>query len=151
MQPTRRTIQHFMALLRRNRLPLRTQSPIITPAALRSLASYWVDPEVVNIARRGLDVLLSVTGSCGGSVARMIGSHDRPIGHAVNVSSAAAGEHVENGLRKDSTPMERVAIGKTLEKEIGKRQGQRTDKPGSVSPRSPAPDQASLRGTTCQR
>ena len=38
-----------------------------------------------------------------------------------------AGEYAENEVRKDFTPSERVAIGKTLEAEIGGRQGTRTD------------------------
>jgi hypothetical protein len=75
------------------------------------------------MARRWLDVLLAVTGSRGGSVACMIASSDEPIGRVVNVSSIVAGEYAENELRKDFTPMERVAIGKTLEKAIRKRQG----------------------------
>lgn len=69
----------------------------------------------------------------------MIGSHDKPIGRVVNVSSIVAGEYAENELRKDFTPMERVAIGKTLEKEIGKRQGQRTDQLQDSSPEVQAP------------
>jgi ParB family chromosome partitioning protein len=46
----------------------------------------------------------------------------------VNVSSILAGEYAENEIRKNFTPCERVAIGKAIEAEIGKRQGQRTDK-----------------------
>ena len=45
----------------------------------------------------------------------------------VHVSSIVAGEYAENEIRKDFTPSERVAIGKTLEAEIGGRQGTRTD------------------------
>ena len=45
----------------------------------------------------------------------------------VRVSSILAAEHAENEVRKDFTASERVAIGKALEAEIGKRQGQRTD------------------------
>jgi hypothetical protein len=45
----------------------------------------------------------------------------------VRVSSILAGEYAENEIRKDFTPSERVAIGKAIEAEIGKRQGQRTD------------------------
>lgn len=44
------------------------------------------------------------------------------------VSSIVEGEHAENEIRKDFTPSERVAIGKAIEAEIGKRQGQRTDR-----------------------
>jgi hypothetical protein len=46
----------------------------------------------------------------------------------VRVSSIVAGEYAENEIRKDFTPSERVAIGKTLEGEIGDRQGRRTDR-----------------------
>lgn len=45
----------------------------------------------------------------------------------VRVRSITAGEYAENEVRKDFTPSERVAIGKTLEAEIGGRQGSRTD------------------------
>jgi len=45
----------------------------------------------------------------------------------VRVSSILAGEYAENEIRKDFTPSERVAIGKTIEAEIGSRQGLRTD------------------------
>ncbi|MBM3786193.1 MAG: hypothetical protein FJW30_17680 [Acidobacteria bacterium] len=45
----------------------------------------------------------------------------------VRVRSITAGEYAENEVRKDFTPSERVAIGKTLEAEIGGRQGTRTD------------------------
>jgi hypothetical protein len=44
------------------------------------------------------------------------------------VSSIVAGEHVENEIRKDFTVSERVAIGQTIEKELGNRRGQRTDR-----------------------
>ena len=36
-------------------------------------------------------------------------------------------EHAENEIRKDFTVSERVEIGKAVEAELGKRQGQRTD------------------------
>ena len=45
----------------------------------------------------------------------------------LEVSSIVEGEYAENEIRKDFTPSERVAIGKAIEAEIGKRQGQRTD------------------------
>jgi len=45
----------------------------------------------------------------------------------LEVSSIVEGEYAENEIRKDFTPSERVAIGKAVEAEIGKRQGQRTD------------------------
>ena len=43
------------------------------------------------------------------------------------MSSLVAGEYAENEIRKDFTSSERVAIGKTLEAELGDRQGTRTD------------------------
>jgi hypothetical protein len=45
----------------------------------------------------------------------------------VDVPSLLQAEHDENEVRKDFTVSEQVAIGKALEEEIGKRQGQRTD------------------------
>jgi len=45
----------------------------------------------------------------------------------VRVNSLLAAEHDENEFSKSFTTSERVAIGKALEAEIGKRQGQRTD------------------------
>lgn len=45
----------------------------------------------------------------------------------VHVGSIAAGEYAENELRKDFTPSERVEIGKAIQREIGNRQGERTD------------------------
>ncbi len=46
----------------------------------------------------------------------------------VKVSSIVAGEYAENEIRKDFTSTERVAIGKTLEAEIGDRRGRRTNR-----------------------
>jgi hypothetical protein len=46
----------------------------------------------------------------------------------LEVSSIVEGEYAENEIRKNFTPSERVAIGRAIEAEIGKRQGQRTDK-----------------------
>jgi hypothetical protein len=46
----------------------------------------------------------------------------------VNVSSIVAGERAENEIRKAFTVSERVAIGQTIEKGLGNRRGQRTDK-----------------------
>jgi len=46
----------------------------------------------------------------------------------VQVSSIVAGEYAENEIRKDFTSTERVAIGKTLEAQVGDRQGRRTDR-----------------------
>ena len=45
----------------------------------------------------------------------------------LEVSSIVEGEHAENEIRKDFTPSERVAIGRPIEAEIGKREGRRTD------------------------
>ena len=50
------------------------------------------------------------------------------LARIVDVSSIIAGEYAENEIRKDFTPSERVAIAKAIEKQIGNRQGQRTDK-----------------------
>jgi hypothetical protein len=44
------------------------------------------------------------------------------------VSSIVSGEYAENEIRKDFTPSERVAIANAIEKQVGNRQGQRTDK-----------------------
>ncbi len=46
----------------------------------------------------------------------------------LEVPSIVESEYAENEIRKNFTPSERVAIGKAIEAEIGKRQGQRTDK-----------------------
>jgi hypothetical protein len=46
----------------------------------------------------------------------------------LEVSSIVEGEYAENEVRKDFTPSERVSIGRAIEAEIGKRQGQRTDR-----------------------
>ena len=48
--------------------------------------------------------------------------------HIVDVESIVSGEYAENEIRKDFTTSERVAIAKAIEKKIGNRQGQRTDK-----------------------
>ena len=45
----------------------------------------------------------------------------------VNVRSILDGEYAENEVRKNFTPSERVAIAKTIERQIGNRRGQRTD------------------------
>jgi hypothetical protein len=50
------------------------------------------------------------------------------LARIVDVSSIIAGEYAENEVRKDFTPSERVAIAKEIERQIGKRRGQRTDK-----------------------
>lgn len=43
------------------------------------------------------------------------------------VLSILEGEYAENEMRKDFTKSERVAIAAALEREMGNRQGQRTD------------------------
>lgn len=50
------------------------------------------------------------------------------LARVVDVTSIIAGEYAENEIRKDFTPSERVAIAKTIERKVGNRQGQRTDK-----------------------
>lgn len=45
----------------------------------------------------------------------------------VHLDSILKGELAENEFRKDFTPSERVAIGEAIERELGARQGQRTD------------------------
>jgi ParB-like chromosome segregation protein Spo0J len=50
------------------------------------------------------------------------------LARIVDVSSIIAGEYAENEIRKDFTASERVAIAKAIERQIGNRQGQRTDK-----------------------
>jgi hypothetical protein len=50
------------------------------------------------------------------------------LARIVDVSSILAGEYAENEIRKDFTSSERVAIAKAIEREIGNRQGQRTDR-----------------------
>lgn len=46
----------------------------------------------------------------------------------VNVSSIAGGEYAENEVRKDFSPIERVAIADAVSRDLGNRQGNRTDK-----------------------
>ena len=46
----------------------------------------------------------------------------------VDIEHVVDGEQHENEIRKDFTPEERVHIGRTIEKRLGDRQGQRTDK-----------------------
>ena len=50
------------------------------------------------------------------------------LARIVDVTSILAGEYAENEVRKDFTPSERVAIAKAIERQIGNRRGQRTDK-----------------------
>lgn len=49
------------------------------------------------------------------------------LARIVDVTSILAGEYAENEVRKDFSPSERVSIAKTIEAQIGNRQGQRTD------------------------
>ena len=50
------------------------------------------------------------------------------LARIVDVSSILAGEYHENEVRKDFTPSERVAIARAIERQIGNRRGQRTDR-----------------------
>lgn len=50
------------------------------------------------------------------------------LARIVDVTSIMNGEYAENEIRKDFTPSERVAIAKAIERTVGNRQGQRTDK-----------------------
>ena len=50
------------------------------------------------------------------------------LARIVDVSSILAGEYHENEVRKDFTPSERVAIDKAIERQVGNRRGQRTDR-----------------------
>jgi hypothetical protein len=55
-----------------------------------------------------------------------LGWTDVPV-RFVDLDALVLGEHAENEVRKDFTTSERVDIGKEVEAELGKRQGQRTD------------------------
>lgn len=50
------------------------------------------------------------------------------LARIVDVTSIIQGEYAENEIRKDFTPSERVAIAKAIERQIGNRRGQRTDR-----------------------
>ena len=50
------------------------------------------------------------------------------LARIVDVRSIIQGEYAENEIRKNFTPSERVAIAKAIERKVGNRQGQRTDK-----------------------
>jgi DNA modification methylase len=50
------------------------------------------------------------------------------LARIVDVSSILAGEYHENEVRKDFTPSERVALARAIERQIGNRRGQRTDR-----------------------
>lgn len=54
----------------------------------------------------------------------------------VSVTSIVEGEFAENDIRKDFTPSERVAIAEAVAREIGSRQGQRTDIRASQLPQN---------------
>ncbi len=54
---------------------------------------------------------------------------DRLPAVIVHVTSMVAGEYAENEVRKDFTKMERVAIGETMEAEMGERRGNPDLKP----------------------
>jgi len=45
----------------------------------------------------------------------------------LDLESVLAGEYAENEFRKQFSPSERAAIGKAIEQDLGKRQGQRTE------------------------
>lgn len=49
------------------------------------------------------------------------------LARIVDTGSIIRGEYAENTIRKSFTPSERLAIAEALEKEMGERQGQRTD------------------------
>src|ERR1017187_10076260 len=50
------------------------------------------------------------------------------LARIVDLTSIINREFAENEIRKDFTPSERVAIAKAIERKVGNRQGQRTDK-----------------------
>ena len=50
------------------------------------------------------------------------------LARVVDVSSILAGEYAENEIRKGFTPSERVAIARAIERRVGNRRGQRTDR-----------------------
>jgi ParB family chromosome partitioning protein len=50
------------------------------------------------------------------------------LARIVDVSSILAGEYHENEIRKEFTPSERVAIARAIERQVGNRRGQRTDR-----------------------
>src|SRR5262245_29963830 len=61
-------------------------------------------------------------------VFRDVLGRDTILACVVNLDSLVLGEHDENEVRKDFTPSERVAIAEAVQREVGTRQGQRTDK-----------------------
>jgi ParB family chromosome partitioning protein len=54
------------------------------------------------------------------------------LARIVDVTSILAGEYAENEIRKNFTPSVRVAIAKAIEKQVGNRQGQRTELRGII-------------------
>jgi hypothetical protein len=50
------------------------------------------------------------------------------LARVVDVTSILAGEYHENEVRKDFTPSERVTIARAIERQVGNRRGQRTDR-----------------------
>jgi N6-adenosine-specific RNA methylase IME4/ParB-like chromosome segregation protein Spo0J len=58
---------------------------------------------------------------------KLLGRDTIPV-REVDIDAVVFGEMAENEVRKDFTMSERVAIGRKVEAEIGKRQGQRTDR-----------------------
>src|SRR6516162_5167834 len=69
-----------------------------------------------------------VFGECRIRAVRDILKKKTILARIVDVSSILAGEYHENEVRKDFTPSERVAIARAIERQIGNRHGQRTDK-----------------------
>jgi hypothetical protein len=67
------------------------------------------------------------------------------LARIVDVSSILAGEYHENEVRKDFTPSERVAIARTIERQIGNRRGQRVQKIAQVEPGRKTRDAAAER------
>lgn len=55
------------------------------------------------------------------------GHPNYPLSKTYDAVKDEVAEHAENEIRKDFTVSERVEIGKAVEAELGKRQGQRTD------------------------
>jgi hypothetical protein len=56
----------------------------------------------------------------------VLGWTEVPV-RVIDLAAIVLGEHAENEMRKDFTPSERVAIGREVEAELGRRQGARTD------------------------
>ena len=69
-----------------------------------------------------------VFGECRIRAVRDILKKKTILARIVDVSSILAGEYHENEVRKDFTPSERVAIARAIERQVGNRRGQRTDR-----------------------